>query len=130
LINFIGKKHLFKDDLFIKSTNYEFWNRFENKYDVIKLDFSEISESGSFEEFQKKFGGMLLRAVHTRSIKLERDFPSEMFESLIKRLNPSRSRESRIVLLIDEYDAPLNNARGEEYFKAIHREPSIFLFHG
>jgi len=63
----------------------EFWNIFEDKYEVIKLDFSEVPESGSFEEFQKKFGRMLLSAAHTgtHSIELERNFSSEMFASLI-----------------------------------------------
>ena len=127
LIYFIGKRNLFKDDLFIKKGDDKFWSGFENKFAVIKLDFSKISESRSIQEFEDDFRKMLLTEALRHNIRIEINTPRQMLENLAHSLSLKHSKseqaKEKVVILIDEYDAPLNSTmEEEELFKDIHKE--------
>lgn len=78
------------------------WN--DRCYDVVRLDFSEIPDCRNAEAFAKAFRVFL--AFKFKPLGFEADpFQSTFFPNLSAWLE---SRESRsLVLLIDEYDAPL-----------------------
>ena len=83
----------------------------DHTYPVIHLDLSACREFNSLDEFKQKFTSMLIRATERAKFSIPRidglgicdiyDAFDEMLSSLEDNV--------RLVLLIDEYDAPLNN---------------------
>ncbi|MDR2830853.1 MAG: ATP-binding protein [Methanobrevibacter sp.] len=95
---FKGKKELFKG-LFI----YDKW-KWEEKYPVIHVDFSEISH-----ETPETLKESLIEFIQGKSeefdVALNKHFISPMFAELIKKLNEKTGQ--KVVILIDEYDLPI-----------------------
>lgn len=93
---FLGKQELFKGLWIDQHTAYTF-----PVYPVIRLDMSALSHEPS------ELKASLQRAVFDRAlsygISLDLLPPHEMFETLIKKLG----KNTPVVVLIDEYDAPL-----------------------
>ena len=80
----------------------ELWN--DKTYSVLHLDFSLINRFTDIKDFQQKFDVMLRTAAAQTGIKVPNasSNPFLNFSSLL-----SNQPISSIVLLIDEYDAPL-----------------------
>ncbi len=77
------------------------WN--DRTYTVLHLDFSIIKDFQSFEEFLELFDEMLTEAAEDAAIFMpEASNPVQRFRSFI-----SKQDDSTLVLLIDEYDAPM-----------------------
>ena len=95
---------LFKDGLkYFKGLAIEsLWT--DKTYPVVRLDFSEIKEFTTSEQFQQKFNERLISKFKTFGFHFENSN-----ESLMSQLSTWLSRQpvSCFVLLIDEYDAPL-----------------------
>lgn len=80
----------------------------DHTYDVLRLDFSDIRQFTSIEEFDDKFTISVGNAMEAAGIQLSpriTDMPDN-FIAQFGRTMTSRPVES-LVLLIDEYDAPL-----------------------
>ena len=101
----------------------------ENFYPVISLDFTACNAFSSFEKFQKDLGNMLIRALNEAGLKVAAASPQngiasgiEIFEATLKA-----NADQNIVLLIDEYDSPLNNTLNEpELFDLVTQELNSF----
>ncbi len=96
-------------------------------YPVLKLDFSQCCIFADADDFLLQFEYMFIDAC----IKAGLDHPqkiaaNEPFISVIRRMF-SALKDGSIVLLIDEYDAPLNNCMNKpELFEAVQRILSQF----
>ena len=95
---FSGKKELFKG-LAIDSLEKE-WNH----YPVLHFDLSDIKK-GTAEECELNLHSQLEDFERTYGCKKASDDLTIRFRELVK--NISRKTESQVVVLIDEYDAPL-----------------------
>ena len=104
-----GNKSLFKD-LWIGKSDYS-WE----KYPVINLDFSSL-DIDSAEALKRSLSEELDALAEQQGITLEEfTTPGSKLKGLIRLL----ARENRVVMLIDEYDAPLlNNLDNEKTCKA------------
>ena len=95
---FNGQKELFKG---LKI--YDLWQD-DNKYKVIRLDFSNISAT-TYEEFVNKFNHKLEISFKELGIEVSKpqtNLPEDYFYSFL-----CECEDCEVVLLIDEYDAPL-----------------------
>lgn len=84
-----------------------------NKYRIVRLDFSEVKDKNTHDEMQIKFNKILNTGFGNAGFVYK-----ENGISLISQLSSWLNRQNGdIVLLIDEYDAPLNaNLHHEELF--------------
>lgn len=91
----------------------------DKTYDVLHLDFSRAMSFASAEEFLLQFGTMLDEACEDGAISLPKDEPDPL-----KRLSAvlRRRKPGSLVLLVDEYDAPLTNCMDNEPLFATVRE--------
>ncbi|MDR0912016.1 MAG: ATP-binding protein [Methanobrevibacter sp.] len=104
-----GNKDLFKG-LYI----YDKWN-WNETYPVIKLDLSKVKNLNSIE-LEGRLKEIIYNIGINYSIKLVNETSQGMFDSLILELY--RKFNKRVVVLIDEYDTPLNdNLEDIEIFK-------------
>lgn len=84
-------------------------NKWEDKtYAVARLDFSSLKTFKSLEQFQTAFHSLLLSAFIPLGFKFNSDNKDLLFIDQLKMWLSSLPASS-IVLLIDEYDAPLTN---------------------
>ncbi|MDR3222480.1 MAG: AAA family ATPase, partial [Methanobrevibacter sp.] len=97
---FKGNKELFKG-LYI----YDKWD-WKEKYPVIRLDFGEISHDDP-ETLKKSLIEFIQEKAEEFDLILKKQFISSMFGELIKKI--SKKTNSKIVILIDEYDKAINN---------------------
>ena len=95
-----------------------------NKYRIVRLDFSEVKDKNTHDEMQIKFNKILNTGFGNAGFVYK-----ENGISLISQLSAWLNRQNGdIVLLIDEYDAPLNaNLHHEELFNFAKRMTSEFL---
>ncbi|MGN1209599.1 MAG: AAA family ATPase, partial [Duodenibacillus sp.] len=96
----------------------------DRTYNVVRLDFSLAKDFSSLEQFLAQFNGMLADAVAEAGLVIESapDDPVGSFQTLL-----SRQPQSSLVLLIDEYDAPLTaHLDNRELFEAVQQQLSRF----
>ncbi len=101
----------------------------KNTYPVIHLDFTACNAFTAFEKFQNDLSRMLLRSLNDAGLKATAANPQEgivsgieIFEATLKA-----NADLNIVLLIDEYDSPLNNTlNSPELFEAVTQELNAF----
>lgn len=97
----------------------------DRTYPVIHLDFSDVRMIDSLEDFKTQFGSLLVRAVEAGGLKL----PAldgrgnltliDCFDTMLGNMGG----DEQIVLLIDEYDAPLNCCLDRpQLFDAVQKE--------
>ena len=97
---FKGKKELFKG-LYIYD-KYDF-----KPYPVLHFDFNNM-DADSIEDFIKGLKGKILLQAEKVGIDIDSSYgPTMMFEMLIEKLY---RRDGEIVIIQDEYDAPLTSA--------------------
>ena len=97
---FKGEKELFKG-LYIYD-KYDF-----KPYPVLHFDFNNM-DADSIEDFIKGLKGKILLQAEEVGIDIDSSYgPAMMFEMLIERLY---RRDGEIVIIQDEYDAPLTSA--------------------
>ena len=103
---FKGSRELFKD-----TYAYNNWN-WEKKSPVIKLDMSVVT-SINRDEFYRSLMAVILSSARENGIKTlhEDKIPHIAFRELIENL---ALRENPVVVLIDEYDAPILDALGKD----------------
>lgn len=100
---FQGRKDLFKGTAIGRSKTYD-WK----KYPVIHLDLSRVVASTP-EMLQKRLNEVMrsmageIRAPFDRTAT-----PGSNFETMIRSLAAKQKTDKRVVVLIDEYDAPVN----------------------
>ncbi len=94
---FEGKRELFKG-LYIDSTDYSF-----EKYPVLHFNFAQmnISASTTYEKFVKSFQDAIIREAKQCRIIVEREEPCDMLLSILY------NAEKKVVIIVDEYDAPI-----------------------
>ena len=97
---FKGNKELFKG-LYIYD-KYDF-----KPYPVLHFDFNNM-DANSIEDFIKGLKGKIILQAEEVGIDIDSSYgPAMMFEMLIERLY---RRDGEIVIIQDEYDAPLTSA--------------------
>ena len=101
---FLGDKKLFKG-LYAE----EFLNRPDFKPSpVIRLDMSKTTTSKGFDKIELSLQLDTLSVAKELDVEIQKDIPSDkMFSELI--INTSKKYSSKVVILIDEYDAPYTN---------------------
>jgi hypothetical protein len=87
--------------LWISQTNYDFTQR----YPMVNLDMS--GQSDSPETLKKSLMSRLLTISRREKLKISAPTSGDMLYNLIEAL--SDKYETRVVVLIDEYDAPVTN---------------------
>ncbi|MDR2544561.1 MAG: ATP-binding protein [Methanobrevibacter sp.] len=104
---FSGNKELFKD-LYI----YNHWN-WDKSYSVIHLDMSDL-DSSSTEKLEIDLENTIEIIAKTNNIKLDEKISlRKKFSNLIMELYNTINKQ--VVVLIDEYDAPiLNNIKNQD----------------
>ncbi|MDR1819451.1 MAG: AAA family ATPase [Methanobrevibacter sp.] len=102
---FKGEKDLF-GGLYI----YDKWN-WEQFYPVIHLDMSEV-KSKSSEVLENSLINQIKRIAKEKKIILESDIVPDIFADLIDEIHTKFGKN--VVVLIDEYDAPLVDNIGDE----------------
>ncbi|MDR2556303.1 MAG: ATP-binding protein [Bacteroidales bacterium] len=101
---FTGKKELF-DGLWI----YDKWD-WTQQYPVIHIDWTNI-EHLSKEEIEISTLGLLQDIATMHSVVLTKKYASDAFSELIKSV--SEKTGQKVVVLIDEYDAPILDTIGK-----------------
>lgn len=82
------------------------------KFNVVRLDFSEIKQFSSSEEFRKRLDSLLVRRFRPCGFLYR---PSDLFTVVDQISDWLRVVEKNsLVLLIDEYDAPLTACLNEK----------------
>ena len=83
----------------------------EKNYPVIRLDFSDCSEFDDEAEFNQLFDDMLLQAVNNGGLVFPKNDPELGLQTVLSRFDYllEHAQSPLPVLLIDEYDAPLNH---------------------
>lgn len=110
-----GDKEIFKDYHIGKPENGYQWK----KYPIIKIDFSGVSNNTP-EELSSSIKIVLKEIAFSYSIKMEDATVKDTLRSLVAQLinladtienkeNTKSIYQSKIVVLIDEYDAPIVN---------------------
>ncbi len=106
---FLGNKELFR-----QTYAYNNWN-WEKKSPVIKLDMSGLASQNK-EELYHSLMTLLIRVAEEYHIELqEHSIPSLAFGELILTL----AKENKVVVLIDEYDAPILDSLHKENLQEI-----------
>lgn len=96
------------------------------KYTVVKLDFSRAKNFGSIEEFRLMFDGALRQGFANEGFAYDPDKQGGMLEQISLWLQ--RKPGASVVLLIDEYDAPLTAVLGDDsLFEQVRREMAKFF---
>jgi len=115
---FSGNKKLFKN-LWIGKSDYK-WP----KHPVIQLDFSNLNF-----ETSEKFEIGLSRNLEKIGILFGVDISKESLLNLkLQTLIEELSKKNRVVILIDEYDAPLlNNLNNQDIAQAIQKVMKLFF---
>lgn len=107
---FRGNKETFKNT-FIYTAAYN-WKR----YPIIHFDFSKIDSDDSISDFKLLLLRQINKYAKMYNIRLSAGSPKLQFDELIDEL----SKESKVVILVDEYDNPLiNNLNNIEKVKEI-----------
>ncbi len=102
---FRGRRELFKG-LKIDSMDYD-WET----YPILKFDFSGVA-TDSFDDFKKSFRHRVIGALRDAGATVAEDMlPGDMFKDAIKDLAQKHGKP--VVILIDEYDAPVSHALGD-----------------
>ena len=80
-------------------------------YPVIRLDFSDCTDFDDEDEFKEFFDEMLLKAVSNSGLVLPKTDPDLGLKTVLSRFDYllEHAQPPLPVLLIDEYDAPLND---------------------
>ena len=77
----------------------------DKTYNVVKIDFSEIKNVTSYDAFEKRFRGLLMASFGPLGFQFKESDDLDLIQQLSSWLKIQGS--SSLVLLIDEYDAPL-----------------------
>ena len=97
----------------------------DKTYKVLRLDFSEIKEFTSAEDFERQFYSFVASKFRTVGFECHH----EGFEVLIELSNWLGSLEpSSFVILVDEYDAPLTNCLEDKELFSLVRSVTSRLF--
>ena len=118
----------------LKITNENLWN--DKTYKVIHIDFSQIKENTENRPFEDKFYLLLKSSFKEASLAIaeERDVIAAFADTIAAEENGT------LVLLIDEYDAPLTAVMGDkeefearralfsEFFSTVKSRSSKFRF--
>ncbi len=98
----------------------------DKTYDVVRLDFSEVKNFSTVEEFKEGLLELLVSAFSSVGFRYERD----SFLSVMRQLSGWLREQvpvSSVVLLIDEYDAPLTACLDQpELFEKVRRTLASF----
>ena len=95
------------------------------KYRVVRLDFSSLKNFSNIEEFRVLLKGKLYGAFRKYGFALAQDPALPFLEQLSLWMEDEPSNS--FVLLVDEYDAPLMNAVGDEkLFTAVRLQLAAF----
>lgn len=113
----------------------------DKTYKVIYLDFSIIKESNPSDSFRSLFNRALLRAFKGAHLEFnannDEDGPSDLLSDALMLVNTTD-----IVLLIDEYDAPLTAVLNDEtefesrrkilsnFYSAVKSYQGVYLYYG
>lgn len=115
---FEGKKELF-NGLAIEKRE-KTWTKFP----VIRLDLSTAADARNNDQLYLKLGNILAENEDELGIARNETLPGERLHSLVRRA--SEQYRQKVVILIDEYDAPLLGAifdqKKTEEFKSIVKE--------
>lgn len=103
---FDGKKDLFKDLYIGKETDYDF-----APHSVLYFDFSKIQHK-SANELELAIQEKLHQMAKDNSITLSSTLFISQFEELLSTLN---AKNGSVVILIDEYDAPISDNFKKDY---------------
>ncbi len=98
---FEGRKELFKGLYIAEKTDYDF-----PKYPVLHFDFSGMDLLNE-EYFMSSFRSMVRWEAEHNGITIQDDAPAAMLQNLINELY---QREGDIVIIIDEFDAPITSS--------------------
>ena len=101
----------------------------DHTYPVIHLDFSNCNVKDSFDEFKHDFQRMVKDAVTAAGLTFPAKDPDD-HDSTAARFGRLLQQESLpfLVLLIDEYDAPLNSCMHDrELFAKVHAQLQLFF---
>ncbi len=133
-------KDLFKDLYIFKSPYYkEFGN-----YPVIRLNFKDLKQN-TYEEFFDWFELLIQRVYHEKYYVKEvlEDYELKIFERIINRTATRNDYENsieylsrwleryhhkRVVVLIDEYDAPIQYSCNKGYYNELINFINNFLY--
>ena len=105
---FEGKKELF-EGLYVHDQKLE-WK----EHPIIKLDFNKLP-SENRKLLEKGIRERLLKIAKQYSIDLKEEKAYFMFPNLIEGL--SKKYNKGVVVLVDEYDKPINNISGKDNLK-------------
>ena len=98
----------------------------DKTYNVVRLDFSEVKNFSTVEEFKEGLLELLVSAFSSVGFRYERD----SFLSVIRQLSGWLREQvpvSSVVLLIDEYDAPLTACLDQpELFEEVRKTLASF----
>ena len=102
-------------------------DRWDDKtYGVVKLDFSKIKENDTIADMRKEFDGILKPAFARVGFVYNPDNSMTALEQIDAWLE--QREPSSLVLLVDEYDAPLNShLDNPEFFNQIRNMLSGFF---
>ncbi len=116
---FRGKRELFKG-LKIDSLDYD-WQT----YPILKFDFSQL-QTGDLTEFKRSFRQNVIEALQAAGASTNKELTlPDMFRGAIHELAQKHGKP--VVILIDEYDAPVGHALSDSAkAEAIRRELSEF----
>ena len=116
---FSGNKKLFKDLWIEKHSNYT-WP----KHPVLHFDFSELSYS-SIEKFEVSMARSLERIGKSFGLDVSNEpLINAQLQTLIEEL----AKKNRVVILVDEYDAPLlNNLNNLATATEVQKEMKLFF---
>ncbi len=86
------------------------WN--DKTYDVVTLDFSPTKDCATLEAFEKKFSALISREFGELGFHYNESASADIVDQLSEWLKTRPS--ASLVLLVDEYDAPLTAHLNEE----------------
>ena len=99
---FAGRIDLFEGLYIAEKTDYSF-----EKYPVLHFDFSKINLD-SFDSFYSSFKKQIAAQAGLYDVKVQDDAPSTMLDEVIS------SFTQQVVIIIDEYDAPITSCLTDE----------------
>ena len=97
---FEGNKELFKG-LWLYESDYN-WQ----KYPVLRFDFSTMKTAATKKELEQKIISVIRQYEKQYAIELEESDYDSLFKELLLKLS-AKSEGGKVVILIDEYDAPI-----------------------
>jgi hypothetical protein len=108
---FRGKKELF-EGLYI----YDQWD-WSQQYPIIRIDWTNIKHATK-EEIENSVKSYLRELAEIYQIHFFSEYASDCFGELIRGLH--RNTGQKVVVLIDEYDAPILDTMGKPVWDDIH----------